>query len=179
MTMNNEKRQVMKTHYVWDEWKIEYRKGLRNRIKNATESGRIEIAHHMALEYPFLLKRQLHKGFRNLIFYKILHNKSIYREVIQMITELISKNIMYKDDIDDVLSSAAPRAELKMPNISDEEIIEIDAKNRENRITYLRNKLANSLKDGDIEASIIIEAEINELINYNLTLQLKIFNFKL
>lgn len=166
---NNQKE--MKIHYLWDNWKIQYRLDLRNKIKEATEDEKIILAKHMGLEYPFMLKRQVHKGFRNYIFYKVLQDKSLYRKVIQIITSLLSENIMYKDQINTALSSSVPRAKLKMPNISLEKISEINAWNKKNRIEYLKQKLENSFRDGDIDLSIVIEAEISELLNKNQSIE--------
>jgi hypothetical protein len=59
---NNQKE--MKIHYLWDNWKIQYRLDLRNKIKESTEDEKIVLAKHIGLEYPFMLKRQVHKGFR-------------------------------------------------------------------------------------------------------------------
>lgn len=166
---NNQKE--MKIHYLWDNWKIQYRMDLRNKVKNATEVEKVNLAKHLGLEYPFLLKRQLHKGFRNYIFYQILQDKSLYRKIVQFITEFLSKNIMYKEDINGALSSSVPRAEFKLPNISIEKITEINASNRKNRIDYLKHKLKNSLEKGDMETFIVIEAEISEIINDDFTIE--------
>lgn len=46
----------MKIHYVWDNWKINYRLNLRQKLQDLNEEDK-KKERHLGLEYPFLLKR--------------------------------------------------------------------------------------------------------------------------
>jgi hypothetical protein len=131
----------MKIHYAWDLWKLQYRKQIREKILNSSESEKIEIAKELGLEDPFLLRRQVHMGFRNLVFYKILHDKKLYREILSEVVKIISENIMDKNEIDGVLAGDSPRAELKMPNYTQEERKSIETVNQMKRYLFMQDLL--------------------------------------
>lgn len=69
-------------HFIWLIWKLNYRLELRKKIKKGTEAEKELIAKHLGLENPFLLKRQINIGFRNLIYTKISEKPKIKREII-------------------------------------------------------------------------------------------------
>ena len=105
----------MKIHFTWINWSLENRKNIRERIIQATEDERIEIAKHIGLDNAFLLRRMKDVAFQNLIYYNILANKEIYRRIMSKVTEILSKNITYAEEISELLREEAPKANLIYP----------------------------------------------------------------
>ena len=93
----------MKIHFTWINWCLENRKKVRKRISGATEEERIEIAKHEGLDNAFLIRRLKDVAFQNLIYYKILSDRDIYRKIMPKLTEILSKNVMYSEDIIELL----------------------------------------------------------------------------
>ena len=82
----------MKIHFTWINWCLEHRKQLRDKIVQATEDERIEIAKHAGLDNEFLKRRLKDVVFQNIIYYKILSNKERYQRIMPKVTEILSKN---------------------------------------------------------------------------------------
>lgn len=161
--MEEKQINVMKLDYAWDLWKLDYRKSLRKKILQTDEETKVKIAKELGLEYPFLLKRQVHLGFRNLIYYKIISNKKHYRKILAELTKIISNYIIDQEEIERILSGEGLWAELKMPYDTFRERRNKDMSNQVKRVIFMENLLKHKLILGDLEDVLLISAELNEL----------------
>ena len=83
----------MKIHFTWINWSLENRKSIREKISQATEDERMDIAKHAGLDNEFLLRRNKDVVFKNIIYNRILTNKEIYRRVMPKVTEILPKTL--------------------------------------------------------------------------------------
>lgn len=113
--MGEKQNNIKKLDYTWDLWKLNYRKSLRQKILQSDDDRKVEIAKEIGLEYPFLLKRQVNMGFRNLIYYMIISDKKHFRKILAELMKLISIYVMDQEEIERILSGEGLWSELKMP----------------------------------------------------------------
>jgi len=141
----------MKIHFTWINWSLENHKSIRERIANATENERIEIAKHAGLDNEFLLRRMKDVVFQNIIYYRILTNKEIYRRVMPKVTEILSKNITYAEEITELLKEEAPRANIVYPFDDYFEKMSKMEGTEKAAIKYLQLLLKYCMRNEDIE----------------------------
>ncbi|MHA1414565.1 MAG: hypothetical protein ACTSO4_18360, partial [Promethearchaeota archaeon] len=171
--MRGKQNNIIKLDYVWDLWKLEYRKKLRQKILQSDEEDKVKIAKEIGLEYPFLLKRQVNIMFRNLIYSMIISDKKHYRKIIAELMKLISTYIMTQEEIERILSGEGLWSELKMWFDSLEEQKAKDISNQFKRVIFMENLLKLKLSTGDLEETLLILTELNELTSthsYNFTI---------
>ncbi len=152
----------MKIHFTWINWCLENRKKIRKRISEATEEERIEIAKHEGLDNAFLIRRMRDAAFQNLIYYKILSNRDIFRKIMPRITEILSKNVMYSEDIMELLKKDGLKANVIHPfDTPIESSLKMEGTNI-SAINYLRLLLRYYIEEDDLENIVNVQAYLKE-----------------
>ncbi len=152
----------MKIHFTWINWCLENRKKVRKRISGATEEERIEIAKHEGLDNAFLIRRLKDVAFQNLIYYKILSDRDIYRKIMPKLTEILSKNVMYSEDIIELLKKDGLKANVIYPfDTPIESSLKMEGTNI-SAINYIRLLLRHYIEVDDIENIINVQAYLKE-----------------
>jgi len=152
----------MRIHFTWINWSLEYQKSFRNRILKSSEEERIEIAKHLGVDNAFLIRRNKDVAFKNLIFYRILSDKEIYRKVMPKISEILTQSIMYEEDIIRSLESKVPKANMISPIDTPLEIFEKLAGTDFYAIKYLQQLLKYYLDNEDIENAANVQSYLKE-----------------
>jgi len=148
----------MKIHFTWINWCLENRKKIRKRISEATEEERIEIAKHEGLDNTFLIRRLRDVAFQNLIYYKILSNRDIFRKIMPKLTEILSKNVMYSEDIMELLKKDGLKANVIYPfDTPIESSLKMEGTNI-SAINYLRLLLRHYIEEDDLENIVNVQA---------------------
>lgn len=171
--MGEKQNNIKKLDYAWDLWKLNYRKSLRQKILQSDDDRKVEIAKEIGLEYPFLLKRQVNMGFRNLIYNMIISDKKQYRKILAELMKLVSTYIMDQEEIERIISSEGLWSELKMDPDTYDEKKGKDRLNQLKRALFMKHLLELKLSVGDLEECLLISAELNELTaksSYSLTI---------
>ena len=154
----------MKIHYTWINWSLENHKSIREKIARATEEEKIEIAKHAGLDNQFLIRRLKDVVFQNIIYYKILSNKDIFRRIMPKVTEILSKNILYAEQITELLKEETPKANVIYPFDDDfEKLSKLDGTDKA-AIEYLQLLLMTHAKNDDIENFINVKAYLKEYL---------------
>lgn len=154
----------MKIHFAWINWSLENHKSIREKIIRATEDEKIEIAKHAGLDNEFLIRRLKDVVFQNIIYYKILNNKEIYRRIMPKVTEILSKNILYAEEITELLKEEAPKANIVYPSDDDfEKLSKLEGTNKA-AIEYLQLLLRYHVKNDDIENFVNVRAYLKEYL---------------
>ena len=152
----------MKIHFTWINWCLEKRKKIRKRISKATEEERIEIAKHEGLDNAFLIRRMKDATFQNLIYHKILSNRDIFRKIMPRITEILSKNVMYSEDIMELLKKDGLKANVIHPfDTPIESSLKMEGTNI-SAINYLRLLLRYYIEEEDLENIVNVQAYLKE-----------------
>ena len=154
----------MKIHFTWIDWCLEHNLEVRKRITTALEEERVQIALEESLKNMFLLRRMKDVAFQNLIYYKILTDKNQFRNIIPKITEILSKNIMYEDEVVQAFSDGVPSANSTMPFDSLEEISRSHLHTNMNVIRYLHGLLQYYIQKEDIENMVNVKNYLTEYL---------------
>ena len=171
--MGEKQNNIKKLDYAWDLWKLSYRKSLRQKILQSDNDRKVEIAKEIGLEYPFLMKRQVNVGFRNLIYNMIISDKKQYRKILAVLMKLVSTYIMDQEEIERILSGEGLWSELKMDPDTYDEKKGKDMLNQLKRAFFMKHLLELKLSVGDLEECLLISTELNELTatsSYSLTI---------
>ena len=161
--MGEKQSNIKKLDYAWDLWKLNYRKSLRQKILQSDYDRKVEIAKEIGLEYPFLMKRQVNMGFRNLIYYMIIGDKKHYRKILAEIMKLISTYVMDQEEIERILSGEGLSSELKMPLDTYKDRRSKDISNQLKRVFFMEHLLKLKLSVGTLEETLLVSTELNEL----------------
>ena len=160
MILGEQNVSELKIHFIWLIWKIKYRLELRENIKDASEEEKELMAKHLGVENPFLLKRQINPGFRNLIFSKIIENPKLYREIIGEFTKLISETIIDKEEIDRLIAQDIPRSKTYYENYPSDIIKETMITNEIDDIKFLRKKFLEYTQGREIGKATVVGTEL-------------------
>ena len=160
MILGEQNEAELKIHFIWLIWKIKYRLELRKRIKDASEEKKELMAKHLGVENPFLLKRQINPGFRNLVFSKIIENPRLYREIIGELTKLLSETIIDKEEIDELIAQDMPRTETYYENYPSDIIKETMSTNNIYDIKFLRKRFLEYTQAREIEKATVVGTEL-------------------
>lgn len=152
----------MRIHFTWINWSLEYQKSIREKILESSDEKRIEIAKNLGLDNAFLIRRNKDVAFKNLIFYKILSDKEIYKKVMPKISEILSQSIMYEDEIIKSLKDHVPKANMISPIDSPLEILNKLTGTNSYAIIYLQQLLKHYLDKEDIENAATVQAYLKE-----------------
>ena len=152
----------MRIHFTWINWSLEYQKSFRNKILKSSEEERIEIAKHLGLDNVFLIRRNKDVAFKNLIFYRILSDKEIYRKVMPKVSEILSQSIMYEEDIIKSLEAKVPKANMISPLDAPSEILKKLAGTNSYAISYLQQLLKYYLEKEDLENTTNVQSYLKE-----------------
>lgn len=160
MKVGEQNAKELKIHFMWLIWKINYRLELRERIKNASEDEKELIAKHLGLENPFLLKRQVNMGFRNLIYSKIIENPKFYKEILSELMKLLSEAIIEKEEIEALIAKGVPRNEPFYESYTSDIIKEIMTKNNIYDLLFLKNKREEYFQARELDKTLIVDTEL-------------------
>ncbi|KKL70324.1 hypothetical protein LCGC14_2106030 [marine sediment metagenome] len=160
MILGEQNVSELKIHFIWLIWKIKYRLELRENIKDASEEEKELMAKHLGVENPFLLKRQISPGFRNLIFSKIIENPKLYREIIREFTKLLSETIIDKEEIDGLIAQDIPRSKTYYENYPSDIIKETMITNEIDDIKFLRKKFLEYTQGREIGKATVVGTEL-------------------
>ena len=164
MTKSND-IDYMKIHFTWIDWDLEYQKEKRDQISKASEEERIELAKHMGLDNVFLLRRTKDPAFENLIYFKILNNRERYKKIMPKLSEILSKNIMYSEDITKLIKNEGLRSNIIFPFESDlVSSLKMQDTNRA-AIEYLRLLLKYHIKNNNLEDFVNVQSYLKEYIS--------------
>ena len=158
--MGEQNTKELKIHFMWLIWKINYRLELRERIKNASEEEKELIARHLGLENPFLLKRQVNMGFRNLIYSKIIENPKFKRKIISELNILLSQAIIEKEEIENLIAKGVPKSQLFYESYPSDTIKEIMVENTVYDILFLKNKREEYFQARELDKALVVETEL-------------------
>ncbi len=158
--MGEQSVRELKIHFIWLIWKIIYRLELRKRIKDASEEKKELMAKDLGIENPFLLKRQINPGFRNLIFSKIIEDPRLYREIIGEFTNLLSESVIDKEEIDELIAQDIPRTKTYYENYPSDIIKEIMITNNIYDIKFLRKRFLEYTLAREIEKATVVGTEL-------------------
>lgn len=154
----------MKIHHTWINWSLENHKSIREKIARATEEEKIEIAKHAGLDNQFLIRRLKDVVFQNIIYYKILNDKNIFRRIMPKVTEILSKNLLYAEEITKLLKEEAPKANIIYPFDDDfEKLLKLEGTNKA-AVEYLQLLLMYHAKNDDIENFANVRAYLKEYL---------------
>ncbi len=154
----------MKIHFTWINWSLENHRSIREKIARATEDERIEIAKHAGLDNQFLLRRLKDVVFQNIIYYRILNDKDIFRRIMPKVTEILSKNLLYAEEITKLLKEEAPKANIVYPfDDNFEKLLKLEGTNKAT-VEYLQLLLKYHVKNDDIENFANVRAYLKEYI---------------
>ncbi len=152
----------MRIHFTWINWSLEYQKTFRNKILKTSEEERIEIAKHLGLDNSFLIRRNRDVAFKNLIFYRILSDKEIYKKVMPKISEILAQSIMYEEDIITSLEAKVPKANMISPIDTPSEILKKLSGTNSYAINYLQQLLKYYLNKEDLENAANVQSYLKE-----------------
>ena len=152
----------MKIHFTWINWSLENHKSIREKIAGASEDERIVIAKHAGLDNQFLIRRIKDVVFQSLIYYRILSDKDVFRRIMPKVTEILSKNLLYAEEITKLLKEEAPKANIVYPfDDHFEKLLKLEGTN-EATVEYLQLLLKYHVKNDDIENIAIVRAYLKE-----------------
>ncbi len=111
-------------------------------------------------------------AFQNLIYHKILSDRDIFRKIMPRITEILSKNVMYSEDIMELLKNDGLKANVIYPfDTPIESSLKMEATNI-SAINYLRLLLRYYIEEEDLENIV----NFNEFKNIAFNVRTKIRN---
>ncbi len=160
----------MRIHFAWEDSQLKSLRKLRKRIVTASEEEKTEIVKHLTLSNAFLLKRIRNNAFFNMIFYEIFFKPEIKKKYLPKLYELVSKSVMYEDEIEESLSKGGLRSEITFFEESGIQQLMKTELTSQDSILYLKKKLDYYSKDGDIDDIITAEFLLKEYITGRFTL---------
>jgi len=155
----------MKIHFTWINWSLENRKILRKKIALATEEEKIEIAKHSALDNMFLNRRNNDVVFKNIIYHKILTDKSIYQKLMPQITGILSKELTYAQEITQLLKEGVPKANVISPFEDNQTKTAKLMGTNEEAIQYLKLLFQHYMNNNDLENAQNVKTFLTEYIS--------------
>jgi len=158
--LGEQNAEELKIHFAWLIWKLNNRLELRECIKKASEDEKELIAKHLGLENPFLLKRQVNMGFRNLIYSKIIENPKFKRKIVSELNILLSEAIIEKDEIEALIAKGVPRNQPFYENYPSDTIKEIMIENTVYDILFLKNKRMEYFQARELDKALVAETEL-------------------
>lgn len=154
----------MKIHFTWINWSLENHKFIREKIARATDDERIEIAKHAGLDNQFLIRRLKDVVFQSIIYHRILNDKNVFRRIMPKVTEILSKNLLYAEEIAKLLKEEAPKANMVYPfDDNYEKLSKLEGTN-EATVEYLQLLLKYHEKNDDIENFASVKAYLKEYV---------------
>ncbi len=162
--IDSENQEFIPMHFIWVERGIQDAIKLRNSLQGANKNDKEKIAHNIALDNIFMLKRNNNVCFSNLIYQKIVEDREKLDKIIREISKILVDSFMDEKSLKDAIYNNFLRAEIFDSSLGFTDFILKANKTHSDALKYLQYRWENFMHQGDREEAIAAEAYFREYL---------------